>query len=98
VTKHHINLTISPVFEDGINSGSVISFEDLSDINKVKSTFKKYVSENIVDELLLNESSLELGGVEQDGLCSVFSDIRGFTAMSETLEPSKVVKLLNAVF
>ena len=48
----HINLTISPVFEDGINSGSVISFEDLSDINKVKSTFKKYVSENIVDELL----------------------------------------------
>ena len=93
----HINLTISPVFEDGINSGSVISFEDLSDINKVKSTFKKYVSENIVDELLLNESSLELGGVEQD-VCVLFSDIRGFTAMSETLEPSKVVKLLNAFF
>jgi adenylate cyclase len=93
----HINLTISPVFEDGINSGSVISFEDLSDINKVKSTFKKYVSENIVDELLLNDSSLELGGVEQD-VCVLFSDIRGFTAMSETLEPSKVVKLLNAFF
>ena len=37
----NINLTISPVFDDGVNSGSVISFEDLSDINKVKSTFKK---------------------------------------------------------
>ena len=93
----HINLTISPVFEDGINSGSVISFEDLSDLNKVKSTFKKYVSENIVDELLLNESSLELGGIEQD-VCILVSDIRGFTAMSETLEPSKVVKLLNSFF
>ena len=93
----HINLTISPVFEDGVNSGAVISFEDLSDINKVKSTFKKYVSENIVDELLLNESSLELGGVEQD-VCILFSDIRGFTSMSETLEPSKVVKLLNEFF
>ena len=93
----HINLTISPVFEDGLNSGSVISFEDLSDINKVKSTFKKYVSENIVDELLLNESSLELGGVEQE-VCVLFSDIRGFTSMSETLEPSKVVKLLNDFF
>jgi len=96
-SETNINLTISPVFEEGLNSGSVISFEDLSDINKVKSTFKKYVSENIVDELLLNESSLELGGVEQD-VCVLFSDIRGFTAMSETLEPSKVVKLLNAFF
>ena len=38
----HINLTISPVFDEGVNSGSVISIEDLSDINKVKSTFKKY--------------------------------------------------------
>jgi len=93
----HINLTISPVFEEGLNSGSVISFEDLSDINKVKSTFKKYVSENIVDELLLNEGSLELGGVEQE-VCVLFSDIRGFTSMSEKLEASKVVKLLNQFF
>ncbi len=93
----NINLTISPVFDDGVNSGSVISFEDLSDINKVKSTFKKYVSENIVDELLLNEDSLELGGVEQE-VCVLFSDIRGFTSMSELMEPSKVVKLLNSFF
>ena len=93
----NINLTISPVFDDGVNSGSVISFEDLSDINKVKSTFKKYVSENIVDELLLNEDSLELGGVEQE-VCVLFSDIRGFTSMSERMEPSKVVKLLNSFF
>ena len=96
-SETHINLTISPVFEDGLNSGSVISFEDLSDINKIKSTFKKYVSENIVDELLLNESSLELGGVEQE-VCVLFSDIRGFTSMSEALEPRKVVKLLNEFF
>ena len=93
----NINLTISPVFDNGVNSGSVISFEDLSDINKVKSTFKKYVSENIVDELLLNEDSLELGGVEQE-VCVLFSDIRGFTSMSERMEPSKVVTLLNSFF
>ena len=93
----HINLTISPVFDDGVNSGSVISIEDLSDINKVKSTFKKYVSENIVDELLLNEESLELGGIEQE-VCVLFSDIRGFTSMSERLEASRVVTLLNRFF
>ena len=39
----------------------VVTLEDLSNINKVKSTFKKYVSESIVDELLLNENSLEEG-------------------------------------
>ena len=93
----NINLTISPVFDEGVNSGSVISIEDLSDINKVKSTFKKYVSENIVDELLVNEESLELGGVEQE-VCVLFSDIRGFTSMSEQLEASKVVTLLNRFF
>ena len=63
----------------------------------MKSTFKKYVSENIVDELLLNESSLELGGVEQE-VCVLFSDIRGFTSMSENMEPEKVVMTLNEYF
>ena len=81
--KHQINLTISPVFDENEkNSGVVLSFEDLSGINKVKSTFKKYVSESIVDELLENETSLELGGSEKE-VCVLFADIRGFTALSE---------------
>jgi adenylate cyclase len=46
---------------------------------------------------LLNDSSLELGGKEQE-VCVLFCDIRGFTAMSEKLEPSKVVFLLNHYF
>jgi adenylate cyclase len=95
---HQINLTISPVFdENNENSGVVLSFEDLSGINKVKSTFKKYVSENIVDELLKNENSLELGGKEED-VCVLFADIRGFTSLSEKMDPPKVVYVLNNYF
>ena len=95
---HQINLTISPVFdENNDNSGVVLSFEDLSGINKVKSTFKKYVSENIVDELLKNENSLELGGKEED-VCVLFADIRGFTSLSEKMDPPKVVYVLNNYF
>ena len=95
---HQINLTISPVFdENNENSGVVLSFEDLSSINKVKSTFKKYVSENIVDELLKNENSLELGGKEED-VCVLFADIRGFTSLSEKMDPPKVVYVLNNYF
>ena len=95
---HEINLTLSPVYnEENERSGVVFSFEDLSGINKIKSTFKKYVSENIVDELLQNENSLELGGAQSE-VCVLFSDIRGFTALSEKMKPSEVVYLLNTYF
>ena len=93
-----INLTLSPVYdEQNERSGIVFSFEDLSSINKVKSTFKKYVSENIVDELLQDDKSLELGG-SQNEVCVLFCDIRGFTSLSEKMKPTEVVYLLNSYF
>ncbi|MGB2171618.1 MAG: adenylate/guanylate cyclase domain-containing protein [Flavobacteriaceae bacterium] len=96
--SHEINLTLSPAFnEENERSGVVFSFEDLSSINKVKSTFKKYVSENIVEELLQNETSLELGGTQND-VCVLFCDIRGFTSLSEKMKPAEVVYLLNNYF
>jgi adenylate cyclase len=96
--SHEVNLTLSTVYdENNIPSGLVFSFEDLSGINKIKSTFKKYVSENIVDELLKNETSLELGG-SQNEVCILFCDIRGFTSMSEKMKPNEVVYLLNHYF
>jgi len=96
--KISVNLSCSPVFDEGKSfSGIVIAMDDLSKINKVKSTFKKYVSKNIVDKLLENESSLNLGGEESE-ITILFSDIRGFTSMSEKLSPTQIVKLLNKYF
>ena len=96
--KISVNLSCSPVFDEQKNfSGIVIAVDDLSKINKVKSTFKKYVSKNIVDKLLENEDSLNLGGTESD-ITILFSDIRGFTSMSEKLNPTQIVKLLNKYF
>ena len=103
IKDHHgeereINLTLSPVFDENNEfSGLVLAFEDLSNVNKIKSTFKKYVSENIVDELLNTEQSLELGG-GKNKVCMLFCDIRGFTAMSERMNPEDVVSLLNNYF
>ena len=52
---------------------------------------------NIVDKLLESEDSLNLGGTESD-ITILFSDIRGFTSMSEKLNPSEIVRLLNKYF
>jgi adenylate cyclase len=96
--KISVNLSCSPVFDEQKNfSGIVIAIDDLSKINKVKSTFKKYVSKNIVDKLLESEDSLNLGGTESD-ITILFSDIRGFTSMSEKLNPTQIVNLLNKYF
>lgn len=93
-----VNISVSPLLNDlGEPIGSVVAMEDLSNLDKLKSTFKKYVSKQIVDQLLENEELLNLGGQEQEATI-LFSDIRGFTSMSETMAPNEVVETLNEYF
>jgi adenylate cyclase len=61
---------------------------------ELKSTFSKYVSPAIVDEILSSPEKLELGGVKQD-VTIFFSDVRGFTTISEKLDPQSLSQLLN---
>jgi len=61
---------------------------------EVKSTFSKYVSPAIVNEILSSPEKLELGGVKQS-VTIFFSDVRGFTTISEKLDPQALSQLLN---
>jgi adenylate cyclase len=93
-----VNISVSPLMNDANEPiGSVVAMEDLSNLDKLKSTFKKYVSKQIVDQLLENDEMLNLGGQEQEATI-LFSDIRGFTSMSETMAPNEVVETLNDYF
>tara|TARA_Y100001970_G_scaffold286498_1_gene408823 strand:+ start:719 stop:2731 length:2013 start_codon:yes stop_codon:yes gene_type:complete len=93
-----VNISVSPrVDPDGKMQGQVIAFEDITDVNKVKNTFKRYVSKQVVDEILDNDSRLNLGG-EKRKVTVLFADIRGFTSMSEKMEPEVVVSTLNEYF
>ncbi len=57
--------------------------------------FKKYVAPEIVDNLSKSgDFELHLGGEKRD-VAVLFVDIRGFTPLSEGLEPEKVVAILN---
>lgn len=60
----------------------------------VRQTFSKFVSKSVVDELLQNPDKLKLGG-DKKILTVLFSDIRGFTSISEKLSPEQLVEHLN---
>lgn len=69
--------------------------EDLTVL--LKKMFGRYLSIEVMNSLLEKPSTLELGG-EKRSVTIMITDLRGFTALSERLEPEKVVKMLNTYF
>lgn len=62
---------------------------------ELRSTFSKYVSPAIVDEILEDPDNIELGG-RKEHITVFFSDVRGFTTISEKLDPRALTDLLNS--
>ena len=60
----------------------------------IRHAFGRYVTDEVVANLLESESGLSLGG-ERRTITILTSDVRGFTATSERLPPEEVVKILN---
>ena len=93
-----VNFSVAPLTDQkGDHLGAVVAIEDITEQSKIKNTFKRYVSKSVVDQLLDDDQKLNLGGEERD-VTVLFSDIRGFTAMSEKMTPKEVVRTLNSYF
>ncbi len=60
----------------------------------IKKAFGVYVNPHVVDQIAKNPDALKLGG-EQREMSVMFSDIAGFTSISEKLSPQELVQLLN---
>ncbi len=60
----------------------------------IKNAFRHYLSPDVIERVLENPSLLRLGG-EKRMISSFFSDVAGFTSISEGLTPEGLVNLLN---
>ena len=63
----------------------------------IQDAFSAYLSPDLLKELVKNPNALTLGG-ENKKLSVLFSDIRGFTAISESMDAHSLVNLLNRYF
>jgi adenylate cyclase len=61
---------------------------------RVRDMFSRFVPENVVDEVLASADGLRLGGVQRDGTV-MFTDLRGFTSLAESMTPARVIETLN---
>ncbi len=61
----------------------------------IKGVFRHYLSPAVIERIIENPKLLQLGGEKRE-VTSFFSDVAGFTSLSEKLAPEDMVKLLNA--
>lgn len=77
-------------------SGSIVAITAYMARNakQIRQTFGRYLTDEVVANLLENPGGLKLGG-ERRTVTILTSDLRGFTALAERLSPEEVIKVLN---
>jgi class 3 adenylate cyclase len=68
--------------------------EGLRQRDFIRDTFGRYVTKEVVEELIGTPNGLELGGETRE-ITIMFSDLRGFTPLCEQLRPDQVIEILN---
>lgn len=95
IAQGDFKIRLSPRGRDEVAQLSITFNEmamGLEERDRVKATFAKFHSKEMADAVLSGE--LKLGG-ERKSAAVFFSDVRGFTALSEGMDPEALVKILN---
>lgn len=97
-TPSTINLSIAPLEDaDRQFKGLVLVLDDITREKRVRSAFGQYLAPAVIDELLANPDKLKLGGEKRE-LTAMFTDIEGFTTLTEGVDPERLVSLLHEYF
>jgi adenylate cyclase len=99
-----LRLHISPLSRNGHVSGVAIILDDLTEHRQleqqardVRHAFERYVAPRIVEQVLSDPTSAQLGGVRKY-VTILFADVRGFVAFGEKVEPEFQIEVLNRHF
>ena len=98
LVERSINLTINPLTnpEGGVRGGLVV-LEDISQEKRMKTTMYRYMTPGVAEQVMaLGEDAMMVG--ERKDVSILFSDIRGYTTLTENLGAAEVVSLLNQYF
>lgn len=93
------NLTMLPLKTgQGDFLGAMVMIEDITAEKRVKSTLARYMDPKLADQMLADGRTEDLMGGKDTIATVLFSDVRGFTTITETLGAQGTVKLLNEYF
>jgi adenylate cyclase len=92
-----VNLTVAPLLDIDANPvGFLLVLEDLTREKRIRVTMSRYLAKEVVDKLLESDEDAFLASSQQATV--LFSDIRQFARITETLGAHETVHMLNAYF
>jgi adenylate cyclase len=96
--ERSINLTVNPLTnpEGGVRGGLLV-LEDISQEKRMKTTLYRYMTPGVAERVMALGDDVLMRGDRRE-VTVLFSDIRGYTTLTENLEADRVVEMLNAYF
>ncbi len=96
----HFGLLLDPVYPSltiiiiFILSSILTNLRSETERRAVRKAFSHYISPTLMEELASDPDKLKLGGEVRE-ISVMFTDIRNFTTISETMDPAELIKMMN---
>ncbi|MFP3041116.1 CHASE2 domain-containing protein [Treponema primitia] len=96
ITKRYLGVAVPfiSVTLTFLSLSAINFFSTVREKSFLRSAFSRYLAPQVIEEILLDPSKLNLGGEERK-MTALFTDIQGFSTISEYLSPVDLVSLLN---